>query len=68
MRDERHHQQVTLPGGRRLAYAEFGPADEVPVLYFHGAPSGRLEPALIGAAALRDAGLRLIAADRPGVG
>jgi pimeloyl-ACP methyl ester carboxylesterase len=34
---------LTLPDGRRLAYAEFGDPNGHPVLYFHGAPSSRLE-------------------------
>lgn len=57
-----------LPDGRRLAWAEFGAADGRPVLYCHGSPSSRLEPALIGEDAIARAGLRLIAADRPGIG
>ncbi len=68
MQDERLNRTLTLPDGRQLAYAEFGPSDGIPVLYFHGAPSSRLEPALIGSAAIDRAGLRVIAADRPGVG
>ena len=39
---------VTLPDGRRLAYAEFGRPDGEPVLYCHGSPSSRLEPLLVG--------------------
>jgi pimeloyl-ACP methyl ester carboxylesterase len=60
--------QLTLPDGRRLAYAEFGRHDGAPVLYFHGAPSSRLEPLLIGDDAWGRLGLRVIAPDRPGMG
>ena len=60
--------QITLPDGRKLAYAEFGRADGSPVLYFHGAPSSRLEPLLIGDDVLGRLGLRVIAPDRPGMG
>ena len=61
-------RDITLPDGRRLAYAEFGTPDGRPVLYFHGAPSSRLEPLLVGDDAWRAHGLRVIAPDRPGVG
>ncbi len=64
---ERLNQQVTLRDGRRLGYAEFGPSEGTPLLYFHGWPSSRLE-----AAAMRDAvanlGLHVVAPDRPGYG
>lgn len=59
---------VVLPDGRKLAYAEFGRPDAAPVLYFHGAPSSRLEPLLIGDETLNRLGLRLISPDRPGMG
>jgi pimeloyl-ACP methyl ester carboxylesterase len=59
---------LVLPGGRRLAYAEFGCADGAPVLYFHGSPSSRLEPLLVGGEHLARLGLRIIAPDRPGMG
>ncbi|MDB6167239.1 MAG: alpha/beta hydrolase [Verrucomicrobia bacterium] len=62
---ERH---LTLPDGRRLAYAEFGSDDGHPVIYFHGSPSSRLEPLLIGDEALAQLGLRVISPDRPGIG
>jgi pimeloyl-ACP methyl ester carboxylesterase len=60
--------QVTLPDGRRLAYAEYGEPGGRPVMYFHGAPSSRLEPLLIGDDVLSRLGLRVIAPDRPGMG
>jgi pimeloyl-ACP methyl ester carboxylesterase len=57
---------ITLPDGRRLAYTEWGVSDGRPVLYFHGTPGSRLwcpdERATV------DAGVRLIAPDRPGFG
>jgi len=59
---------VTLPDGRTLAYAEYGTPEGHPVLYFHGAPSSRLDPLLYGDALFSEAGLRLIAPDRPGMG
>ena len=60
--------EITLPDGRRLTYAEFGQPNGEPVLYFHGSPSSRLELSLIGDEALRATGLRFIAPDRPGMG
>ena len=63
MRDSR----LTLRGGRRLAYTEFGAAAGNPVLYFHGFPGSRLEAAFADSIA-NDTGTRLIAVDRPGMG
>lgn len=60
--------QITLPDGRKLTHAEFGRPDGYPVMYFHGSPSSRLEPLLIGDDALGKLGLRVIAPDRPGIG
>jgi pimeloyl-ACP methyl ester carboxylesterase len=59
---------IRLPDGRKLAYAEFGKADGQPVFYFHGAPSSRMEPLLIGDEVISQSGLRIIAPDRPGMG
>ena len=59
---------LTLPDGRSLAYAEFGEPDGYPVLYFHAAPSARLEPLMIGDEIFRKYGLRVISPDRPGMG
>jgi pimeloyl-ACP methyl ester carboxylesterase len=56
-------RRVTLPDGRGLGYAEYGPAEGPPVLYFHGWPSSRLEPAILGTS-----GIRIISVDRPGYG
>jgi pimeloyl-ACP methyl ester carboxylesterase len=59
---------ISLPDGRKMAYAEFGKEDGYPVMYFHGSPSSRLEPLLIGDDILERYGLRVIAPDRPGMG
>lgn len=58
---------VTLPDGRKLAYAEFGQPDGHPVIYFHGGASSRLEPLLFDEL-IHKSGLRCIALDRPGIG
>jgi pimeloyl-ACP methyl ester carboxylesterase len=59
---------LTLPDNRRLAYAEFGKPDGHPVFHFHGSPSSRLEPLLLGDDVFSQLGLRIIAPDRPGMG
>ena len=58
---------VRLPDGRRLGYAEAGPTDGRPLLYFHGIPGSRLEPPP-GTDLLSAMGVRLIALERPGYG
>ncbi len=57
---------IELRDGRRLAYAEAGPADGVPVISCHGTPASRLPGGWAGAA--EAAGARFIQADRPGYG
>jgi pimeloyl-ACP methyl ester carboxylesterase len=58
---------LTLPDGRRLACAEYGDANGLPVLALHGTPGSRLMFALADKAA-RTRGIRLIAPERPGYG
>ncbi len=60
-------RRLTLPGGRGLAYAEFGASKGIPVLYCHGFPGSRLEAAFADRVA-STLGARLIAVDRPGIG
>ncbi len=64
---ERENLQLRLPDGRRLGFAEYGDPAGVPLFYFHGWPSSRLEARAAGsvAAGFR---IRLIAPDRPGYG
>lgn len=63
------NQQVRLPDGRQLGYNQYGSPDGTPLFYFHGAPSARVEFALFGDdALLHSLNVRLIAADRPGMG
>ena len=59
--------KVTLPDGRDLAYEEYGDQTGFPVLSFHGGLSSRLDAAPADRAA-REAGVRLVAPDRPGMG
>jgi pimeloyl-ACP methyl ester carboxylesterase len=60
-------QTIRLRDGRRLGYAEWGDPAGQPVLFFHGWPGSRVEGRL-GDEAARETGVRLIAADRPGMG
>lgn len=53
--------------GREVGFADYRPSDGIPVLWCHGGPDGRLEPARLVDAATA-AGLRLIGIDRPGFG
>lgn len=57
-----------LQDGRNLGYAEYGPADGKPILWFHGTPGGRrqIAPQARELAARRK--VRLIAIERPGIG
>ncbi|WP_158621162.1 alpha/beta fold hydrolase [Dyella dinghuensis] len=59
---------VVLADGRVMTYAEYGSPEGRPVFYFHGSPSSRLEPLLIGDEVFAQHGLRIIAPDRPGMG
>jgi pimeloyl-ACP methyl ester carboxylesterase len=58
---------VRLPDGRLLGFAEYGDPRGVPVFGMHGTPGSRLMFAIADAAA-REAGVRLIAPERPGFG
>jgi pimeloyl-ACP methyl ester carboxylesterase len=58
---------ITLSSGRRLGYAEYGDPNGVPMLYFHGWPSSRLQGELVDKIG-RARGIRVIAPDRPGIG
>ena len=61
--------RVELPDGTQVGYAEAGDPAGPPVIYLHGSPSSRLEIGLPGIReAADDLGLRVLAADRPGIG
>lgn len=55
------------PGGRRLAFLDYGPAAGRPAVVFHGFTAGRSLPPRL-AAALQARGLRPIVPQRPGFG
>jgi pimeloyl-ACP methyl ester carboxylesterase len=56
---------VQLRDGRELSYAEYGAESGTPVLYFHGLPGSRLDPAAFADDYGAD-GVRLVAPERPG--
>lgn len=57
-----------LEDGRRLGYAEYGPADGKPILWFHGTPGGRRQIPPRARELAESRGVRLIAIERPGIG
>lgn len=69
MPEEATGQQVILPGGLVVGYAEYGDAAGAPVVHFHGTPSSRLEGGYPGFdSTARRLGVRFIVPDRPGYG
>jgi pimeloyl-ACP methyl ester carboxylesterase len=58
---------IEVSEGRCVGFAEFGPDDGAAVLWCHGGPGSRLEPAYIADKAAAE-GWRLIGIDRPGYG
>lgn len=58
---------LTLNDGRRLSYLDVGAPDGPVIFHFHGHGSSRIE-ALMLAEAAKQAGVRVIAFDRPGIG
>lgn len=59
--------ETALPDGRTLQWSEGGDPEGIPVFFHHGCPDTR-RAAASGYAAAADAGVRLIAANRPGYG
>ena len=64
---DRLAQTTTTADGRVLMFAEYGPADGLAVLTFHGTPQCRLRVALT-VGIVTELGIRLITYDRPGCG
>ena len=64
---DKENQIIQLKDGRKLGYAQYGAPGGIPVFYFTGGNSSRLEGRWFDHAALqRD--VKLIVADRPGFG
>ncbi len=60
-------RRTRMADGRTLAWCEWGDADGWPVMFFHGGADSRLQGRVLHDDAL-DAGVRVIAPDRPGYG
>ena len=60
-------ESARLGGDREIRYTEYGRSDGVPVVFLHGTPGSRRLARLFDDAAA-DAGVRLLAIDRPGFG
>lgn len=60
-------ESILLPGGRRLAYAEYGDPAGRPLFLFHGVPGSRLFRPPLDELTARNR-VRLITVDRPGYG
>ena len=60
-------EHIDLSDGRTLSLARFGDPEGRPVLYFHGFPGSRLE-SRFGHRAAEQAGVQIVAVDRPGFG
>lgn len=58
---------IELASGRTVGFADYGITDATAVLWCHGGPGSRLEPAYLRREA-SEAGLRIIGIDRPGYG
>lgn len=58
---------VRLADGRTMSWAEYGSADGAPLVMLHGTPGSRLQFQWMHGAAV-DAGIRMIAPERPGYG
>jgi pimeloyl-ACP methyl ester carboxylesterase len=58
---------MTLVDGRILVYANLGPPADPVAMYFHGAPMSGLDLRWC-VGQLASAGIRVVAADRPGCG
>jgi pimeloyl-ACP methyl ester carboxylesterase len=64
----RYEGALRLPGGRRLGYAEFGPAGGRPLLWFHGTPGARRQVPPAARALAAERGVRIVSVERPGIG
>ncbi len=60
-------QRIRLADGRMVGFADYGTPAAAAVLWCHGGPGSRVEPAHLAAEATQ-AGLRIIGIDRPGYG
>lgn len=60
-------QALALQDGREVGFVDYGRSEDTAVMWCHGGPGSRLEPAQLAPNAVA-AGLRIIGVDRPGYG
>ena len=60
-------QTIRLASGLTVGFADHGRPGDTAVIWCHGGPGSRLEPAYVAPSAV-DAGLRIVGIDRPGYG
>jgi pimeloyl-ACP methyl ester carboxylesterase len=60
-------QTIRLASGRTVGFADHGSPGDTAVIWCHGGPGSRLDPAYVAPSAV-DAGLRIVGIDRPGYG
>lgn len=58
---------ITLKNGNKIGYLEFGDPSGIPIFYFHGSLSSRIEAGIFAEYAAKN-GLQLISLDRPSIG
>jgi pimeloyl-ACP methyl ester carboxylesterase len=66
--EPRFEGSVRLRDGRRLGFAEFGPATGRPVLWFHGTPGARRQIAPEARRLAHEQSVRIVCVERPGIG
>lgn len=59
---------VSVRGGRRLSFAEYGDPHGPALVWMHGTPGARRQIPFEARAYAQEAGLRIIGVDRPGIG
>lgn len=60
-------QTIALQDGRDIGFVDYGRIEDTAVIWCHGGPGSRLEPAQLGTKPV-EVGLRIIGVDRPGYG
>ncbi|MBU6249218.1 MAG: alpha/beta hydrolase [Xanthomonadaceae bacterium] len=68
MNATRTDQHITLTDGRKLGFAEYGIADGLPLMLFHGTPGSRCMSFLERAEWVQRLGFRVLVPERPGFG
>jgi pimeloyl-ACP methyl ester carboxylesterase len=64
----RFEGSIRLDGGRRLGFAEFGPAAGRPLVWLHGTPGARRQIAPDARELAHERDVRIVCVERPGIG